>query len=269
MDNSKKNSQTVITMSDYQPHSGYAPLSLVEAYWDALRAGREMPKRAEIDPRGIENALENAFILERVAPGVARLRIAGTHLHDVIGMEARGMPITAFFEREDRTRVAGLLEEVFQTPASAELRMTAASSLGQPALDARMVLLPLKSDLGDVSRILGCLVVNGDLGTVPRRFDLSGVDIRRLGSGIRPVKSTPAPAPVAVPIPIPTKAPQKFAEPKAMFTPSQRPSAPETPSAKTKTPSAPATPTAPATPSAKTDTPKKRPPYLRLVDSGD
>lgn len=181
MDNTNKTQQNVVTMSDHQPHNGYAPLSLVEAYWDALRAGREMPKRAEIDPRGIESALEHAFILERVAPGVARLRIAGSHLHDVMGMEARGMPLTAFFEQESRARIAGLLEEVFQTPGSAEIRMRAKGSSGQPELDARMVLLPLKSDLGDVSRILGCLVVIGELGTTPRRFDVSDTTMRRLG----------------------------------------------------------------------------------------
>lgn len=180
MDNSNKTKQNVVTMSDHQPHNGYAPLSLVEAYWEALRAGREMPKRAEIDPRGIESALEYAFILERVAPGVARLRIAGSHLHDVMGMEARGMPLTAFFEQESRTRVAGLLEEVFQTPGTAEIMMRSGGSLGQPALDARMVLLPLKSDLGDVSRILGCLVVVGELGTTPRRFDVRDTTMRRL-----------------------------------------------------------------------------------------
>jgi len=230
MDNSIKNSQTIISMSDYQSHSGYAPLSLVEAYWDALRGVREMPKRAEIDPRGIESALENAFILERIAPGVARLRIAGTHLHDVMGMEARGMPITAFFEREERTRVAGVLEEVFQTPATAELRMRSPSSLGQPELEARMILLPLKSDLGDISRILGCLVVTGDLGNTPRRFDVAEVSTQRLGKGLVNAKE----------IPVAENAPQEFAEQKAMFT------RPET------------------TPIA--ETAKKRPPYLRLVE---
>lgn len=182
MDNSIQTQQNVVTMSDYQPHSGYAPLSLVEAYWDALRAGREMPKRAEIDPRGIESALEHAFILERVAPSIARMRIAGSHLNDIMGMEARGMPLTAFFEQDGRTRIADLLEEVFQTPATAEVLMHAAGSLGQPELNARMVLLPLKSDLGDVSRILGCLVSIGEVGIVPRRFDVRYANIRRLGT---------------------------------------------------------------------------------------
>ena len=182
MDNSSETQHNVVTMSDQKPHSGYAALSIVEAYWDALRAGREMPKRAEIDPRGIESALENAFILERVAPGVARLRIAGSHLHDIMGMEARGMPLTAFFEQDARIKVAGLLEEVFQTPAIAEVTMRSGGSLGQPALEARMILLPLKSDLGDVSRIIGCMVSMGELGTVPRRFDLTNISVRRLGT---------------------------------------------------------------------------------------
>lgn len=181
MDNLVKTHQNVVTMSDHRPHNGYVPLSLIEAYWDALRAGREMPKRAEIDPRGIESALEYAFILERVAPGVARMRIAGSHLHDIMGMEARGMPLTAFFEQDARTRMAGLLEEVFQTPATAEVQMHSRGSLGQPALNARMLLLPLKSDLGDVSRILGCLVAIGELGSVPRRFEVCDTTIRRVG----------------------------------------------------------------------------------------
>jgi hypothetical protein len=226
MDNSCKNQQNVVTMSNYQPHSGYAPLSLVEAYWDALRAGREMPKRAEIDPRGIESALEYAFILERVAPGVARLRIAGSHLHDVMGMEARGMPLTAFFERDVRTRVAGLLEEVFQTPGVAEINMHSTGSLGQPALDARMILLPLKSDLGDVSRILGCLVTLGELGEVPRRFDIRATSMRSLSGGPVPHGAEPR-----VP---------GFAAPKAPFV-AQHTTEPEPEST------------------------KKRPPYLRVV----
>ena len=229
MDNSSKTQHNVVTMTKQNAHSGYAALSLVEAYWDALRAGREMPKRAEIDPRGIESALEHAFILERVAPGVARMRIAGSHLHDIMGMEARGMPITAFFEQDSRLKIAGLLEEVFQTPATAEVLMQSTGSLGQPALDARMILLPLKSDLGDVSRILGCMVSLGDVGTTPRRFDVRSVNTRRLGNA-------PAPETAAKPDAF-NEAPQPF------------------------------TPPAPEPQQAETSS--KRPAYLRLVKSDD
>ncbi|WP_298863543.1 PAS domain-containing protein [uncultured Sulfitobacter sp.] len=233
MDNSSETQHNVVTMSDQKPHSGYAALSIVEAYWDALRAGREMPKRAEIDPRGIESALENTFILERVAPGVARLRIAGSHLHDIMGMEARGMPLTAFFEQDARIKVAGLLEEVFQTPATAHVTMRSGGNLGQPALEARMILLPLKSDLGDVSRILGCMVCLGQLGTVPRRFDLTNISVHRLGL-----------APLVEPQPDPVR--EEFSAPQMPFTPQPMSAAIDTEGSG-----------------------KKRPPYLRLVKSDE
>ncbi len=41
----------------------YPAIAQVDAYWEALRNGRLMPERAEVDPRGLECALEYAFIL--------------------------------------------------------------------------------------------------------------------------------------------------------------------------------------------------------------
>ncbi|WP_259993255.1 PAS domain-containing protein [Sulfitobacter sp. S190] len=162
-------------MSDYLPHTGYAAISQVEAYWDTLRAGRLMPKRSEIDPRGIETALEHAFILERITIGVARMRIAGSHLADLMGMEVRGMPLTSLFDTTVRRDVGGLLEEVFQTPCRVDLTLSCPTLIDTQA-EARMILLPLKSDMGDVSRILGCLVAKGDDRVVPSQFKIEHVD---------------------------------------------------------------------------------------------
>ena len=133
-----------------------------------------MPQRSEIDPRGLKGALEYCFVLERIAPGLARLRVAGAHLGDLMGMEVRGMPLTTFFTPTNRRIVADTLEEVFQTPAMCTLNLSAAAAPARPALEARLILLPLKSDLGDISRALGCLVAKGDIGAAPRRFDVTG-----------------------------------------------------------------------------------------------
>ena len=51
----------------------------IRTYWESLRIEGDIPLRAAVDPRGIEAALEFAFMVERVAPGVARLRLAGGH----------------------------------------------------------------------------------------------------------------------------------------------------------------------------------------------
>ncbi|MDF3413703.1 PAS domain-containing protein [Sulfitobacter sp. M57] len=199
MDNSPDKAQNVIAMTGYQPDTGYGAIAQIEAYWEAIRGTRLLPKRSDIDPRGIDQALENAFILERIAPGIARLRIAGSHLGDLMGMEVRGMPLTAFFTPAARPAVTELLEVVFQTPAISTLRLVSPGSGARPALNARMVLLPLKSDLGDVSRVLGGFVSKGDMGTAPRRFDVVSKEVTHLLAGhaapLAPAPTFPHPAP--------------------------------------------------------------------------
>ncbi|WP_444451593.1 PAS domain-containing protein [Rhodobacter capsulatus] len=158
---------------------GRRVVAQMRAYWEGLRAGRDVPARSDIDPRGLENALEYAFILERVAPGMGRFRLAGMHLNDLMGMEIRGMPLTAMFTPEGRKRVADATEAVFQGPAIAELVLTAEAGIGKPPMTARLLLLPMKSDMGDVTRILGCLVAEGQgIGRTPRRFIVDAAHVQ-------------------------------------------------------------------------------------------
>lgn len=163
----------VVSIGDRVRAPWCAPLRQVEAYWAALRQGRIVPARSDIDPRGIEGALEFAFIAEYLAPGHARLRIAGMHLCDLMGMEVRGMPLSALISPVSRTRLGEAISSAFDAPAQVELALTAERRLGKPALNARMILLPMTDDFGDVSRILGCLVSDGDIGRAPRRFEIA------------------------------------------------------------------------------------------------
>jgi hypothetical protein len=41
-------------------------------------------------------------------------------------------------------------------------------------------MLPLRSDLGDVSRALGCLVTHGPVGRSPRRFEIMNCRVSAL-----------------------------------------------------------------------------------------
>ncbi len=204
--------RNVIDMSPFIQDNRHPAIREVEGYWQALRAGRLVPRRSEVDPRGIERALEYAFILERIAPGLARLRIAGSHLTELMGMEVRGMPLSAFFTPEARTVTSDVLEQVFQSPAMAELTLTAEGGIGKPDIDARMILLPLKSDLGDVSRILGCLSTQGVIGRTPRRFEVTANRVRRLTEGGADLPAEEPEATADTPAP-------GFAEPAESFTP--------------------------------------------------
>ncbi|MGH1329478.1 MAG: PAS domain-containing protein [Paracoccaceae bacterium] len=150
----------------------YPAVAQVEAYWEGLRNGRAVPARSEIDPRGMNDALEYAFILERIAAGVARFRLAGMHLSDLMGMEVRGMPLTAMFTPESRVKISAAMEEVFEGPEIIQVSLRGERGMGRGALDAQLLLCPLKSDLGDVNRVLGCLQSRGDIGRQPRRFEV-------------------------------------------------------------------------------------------------
>lgn len=198
----------VVPLSGYRKDMRFPCISEVRAYWEALRDGRQVPYRSEVDPRGIERALEYAFVLERIAPQVARFRLAGMHLNDLMGLEVRGTPLTSFFTPKARAEIATLLDAVFTGPRTAELTLAAEAGFGKPAMDARLLILPLRSDLGDVSRALGCLVAEGPIGRTPRRFDL----VESLVSPI--VESLPSRRVPPVP---PVQAPAGFAEPAAPF----------------------------------------------------
>lgn len=166
-------------------------IAQIDGYWETLRGDRQVPLRAEVDPRGIDQALENAFILERIAPKVARFRLAGMHLNELMGMEVRGMPITAMFEPADRASVTALLEHVFEEPAKVRLRLESApGSWTQTGPVGELILLPLRSDLGDISRALGCLVTDGlPLGRAPHRFRVAAEHIEALNGVVRTVRT--------------------------------------------------------------------------------
>ncbi len=144
----------------------------IESYWNSVRGKRLVPSRCEIDPRGMDGVLGHAFILERIAGGLARFRIAGSHLTEVAGLELRQMPLSALFLPGSRQILSDALEAVFDEPAIVRFSITSPAGFGREALTGELILLPLRSDLGDVDRILGGLVFEGKIGRTPRRIEI-------------------------------------------------------------------------------------------------
>ncbi|MEM8631583.1 MAG: PAS domain-containing protein [Pseudomonadota bacterium] len=181
MDQGSQWDAEIVSIKGYAKAVVYAPIIEVEAYWESLRGCRVVPLRSEIDARGIANALEHSFLIEKIAPGLARFRLAGQALSDLAGMEVRGMPLTSFFVPAGREAMQEVLTEVFEKPSVATVDLSAETGMGRPPLGGRMVLLPLRSDLGDISRVLGCLVTDAKTGRAPRRFRVQNVRLRELG----------------------------------------------------------------------------------------
>ena len=166
-------SDDLIQLSAHHPIQGRTVLDELERYWRELRGARRIPIRSEVDPARIDSALPYAFILDRVAPGVGRLRVAGQKLSAFIDMDARGMPLTSFFTADAREQVMAQTEAVFARPALVELPLISVRSLGRPRLTGKMLLMPLLGPDGTVSRALGAILMDGMIGRTPRRFDIA------------------------------------------------------------------------------------------------
>jgi len=157
----------------------HANLRGFHAHWAEARRGAAVPYRAHIDPRRIAPLLADAFVAERIAPGLTRLRIAGMNLSDLMGMEVRGMPLSSFIAPASREAFALHMVDLFDRPATLRMALCSKGGPGRPELRGTLVMLPLRSDLGDVSRALGCLLTTGatagaagGTGRAPRRFEI-------------------------------------------------------------------------------------------------
>lgn len=182
----------ILQLADFNPLQPARIMAEMRAYWDGLRRGRAVPARSEIQPQGIRRALDYAFILERIAPGAARFRLAGQHLIDLMGMEVRGMAFCSLANSSSRGRLSDVLESVFRAPQLAQMTLHAKADYARPELKARLLLLPLSSDLGDVTRALGCIIADGQIGVAPRRFDLIHDEVLPILEGGKTLAPSPS-----------------------------------------------------------------------------
>ncbi len=166
--------EQVIELTRYRGAGVRPVLAQVEAYWEQVRGQRLVPNRVDIDPSGLEGNLKHLFILERIAKGLARFRIAGSHMTELMGLEVRGMPLSATFQPEARESLSGAVQSVFDDPAVVRLELNAEKGFGRAEIRGDMILMPLRSDLGEISRILGAVVMAGEIGRTPRRLGITG-----------------------------------------------------------------------------------------------
>ena len=161
------------------------PLMRLERYWRSLTRPQKLPARGEIDPNQIDEALPHAFILERVAPGIGRMRVAGHALKAELGMEPRGMPLSAFFLPEARGALRLWLNQLWSVPALVDLPVHSSRAIGRPKASGRLLLLPLCDEAGETNRALGALVLDSPAGRNPRRLAIGAAESLRWEPAMR------------------------------------------------------------------------------------
>ena len=161
-------------------------LTSLEKYWRTLRHAQHIPARNQVNPSKIDHALPHAFILQRVAPGTARFRVAGQRLYEMLKMDARGMPFSTLFLPEAHESIADFIEIAFGEPAILGLPLVSPSTLTRPKVEGAMLLLPMQDDAGQTNRLLGAFVTADAPQSRPRRFGINpNMPIRRESLGLK------------------------------------------------------------------------------------
>jgi hypothetical protein len=170
--------------------------ALLRGYWDSLRQGRALPRRDRIDPRCIAPALEHVFLIERLAPGSARFRIAGQEVCAMAGRDLRGLPFSLLLDPAARPRLAPQLDAVFTGPSVLDMTLRA---MPERAV-LRVLVLPLTGWRGGSDLAIGCVDAAGLApAAVPRRFQIDRILREPLATDDTP----PAPRSAARPGPRP------------------------------------------------------------------
>lgn len=135
-----------------------AGLDPLIAYWQRLRGGHRVPARADLDPSALGPWLHMAGLVDGGPTGRMRFRVGGQGLNQLLGVEARGMPLRSLFALGTRARLHDLALRVFSGPSM--LTMTLIAPARAPAarpVQVPMVILPLRDNHDAITRALLCM----------------------------------------------------------------------------------------------------------------
>jgi hypothetical protein len=150
-------------------------LQVLRGYWEGLRENGALPHRHDIHPSGLGGALSNIFMIERVAAGMGRFRMAGSTIADLMGNEPRGLPLTLLLEPLARDTLSKVLDEVFTSATALDIILRAERGIGRPVLAGRMIILPVHCGKGAYHQAICALALSGEAGGSPRRFGINHI----------------------------------------------------------------------------------------------
>jgi hypothetical protein len=126
-------------------------------YWNARRAGREAPERADIEPAALRRVLADTFILSFEPRAGHPFRIAGTRVCALFGRELKGEAFLDLWSTDGRREMRSLLAVVANETVGL-VASAAGDGLGRAPLDLELLLLPLRHHGRTDARVLGALV---------------------------------------------------------------------------------------------------------------
>lgn len=133
-------------------------LRRLHAYWDAKRAGRPMPARADIDPVEIPWILGNLSLIEVNGEGDYRWRLDGTNLSAFFGCEMTGRAISEYPYPAFIDKMRATLDEAVRAGGPSRLVRRFASQ--SQKWDYETLYLPLSGDGQRIDMLMQALEID-------------------------------------------------------------------------------------------------------------
>jgi hypothetical protein len=127
----------------------------VSDYWLDLRGNKNVPARADINPKALRQVLPFIFLADIMSPDVTAFRLAGTGLCERYGRELRDHNLQTMWRPADRVAIRGLIVNAVKqtTPGLATFR---AETIDRRSVACEMLLLPLLDQKNNITKLLGC-----------------------------------------------------------------------------------------------------------------
>ena len=123
-------------------------------YWNRLRGPRLAPRRFEIEPASIGDALPDTFILERHDTGTFPYRLAGTRLCERFKKEFRGHDFLASWNAQDIGTLRSRLNAI-SVQGGVILLLANTETASGKSLQVEILILPLIHGQVCADRFLG------------------------------------------------------------------------------------------------------------------
>ena len=123
-------------------------------YWDRKRAGRNMPRRGDIDPSEIVPYLPSLMIVDVVEDARRYVyRLVGTREVDARGRDPTGRPVAEAFIGSSRERVFSNYDRVAVT-CRPHVDIGTVITVENRLDDSQVIFLPISEDDAKVTQIL-------------------------------------------------------------------------------------------------------------------
>jgi hypothetical protein len=129
---------------------------LLFSYWDALRADRAAPERAQIEPGQIRHILADTFILGMEPEGRATFRLAGTRMCALFGRDLKGVDFSELWPADRRAEPDQLVDLVTSDTVGAVAGIVGEADLGS-VIGLELLLLPLRHHGATNRRMIGAI----------------------------------------------------------------------------------------------------------------